>query len=225
MKIPLLSYCSYARSGRREVPHQLHLGLGCRLLATVGLALLCLVGTLWASDGGSLLGTVTDPNGAAVPGAKVTATDTATATTQSIVTDGRGYYSFQSLPVGRYDIDVTASGFKTIRRTGAVINIDSKVLVDVSLTIGERTDAVTVSESATQVETVDTQLGQVISGKQMTAVPLNGRSFTDLLALQSVVPVTSITSDTVQMWGPARFLLRRLESRHHIHQRPARICQ
>jgi len=206
MKNPLLSYCNYVR--RERINSQRHLlpGFECRLFATVGLALLCLVGTLWASDGGSLLGTVTDPNGAAVPGAKVTATDTATATTQSIITDGRGYYSFQSLPVGRYDVDVSASGFKSIRRSGAVINIDSKVVADISLTIGERTDAVTVSESATHVETVDTQLGQVISDKQMTAVPLNGRTFTDLLALQSgVVPVTSLTSNTTQDVGVSAF--------------------
>ncbi len=95
---------------------------------------------------------------------------------------------------------------QNLRRTGVVINVDSKVVVDASLDIGERTDAVTVSESATHVETVDTQLGQVITGKQMTAVPLNGRSFTDLLALQSgVVPVTSITSDTVRNGGASAF--------------------
>jgi hypothetical protein len=149
-----------------------------------------------------LLGTITDPNGAAVPGATVTATETDTAVKHTITTDGQGFYSFQSLPVGRFDVDVTACGFKPIRRTGAMINVDSKVVVDASLAIGERTETVTVSESATHVETVDTQMGEVITGKQMTAVPLNGRSFTDLLALQSgVVPVTSVTSDTVQDVG------------------------
>ena len=51
--------------------------------------------TLWASDGGSLLGTISDPKGAAVPGAKVTATETATAVKRTIATDGRGFYSFQ----------------------------------------------------------------------------------------------------------------------------------
>ncbi len=157
---------------------------------------------LWASDGGSLLGTITDPNGAAIPRAMVTATETATAVKQTITTDGRGFYSFQSLPVGRYDVEVHASGFKPVRRTGVVINVDSKVVVDASLAIGERTDTVTVSESAAHVETVDTQMGEVITGKQMTAVPLISRSFTDLLALQSgVVPVTSITSDTTQDVG------------------------
>jgi hypothetical protein len=159
-------------------------------------------GTLWASDGGSLLGTITDPNGATIPGAKVTATETATAVKQTISTDGRGFYSFQSLPVGRYDVQVDASGFKPLRRTGVVIDVDSKVVVDASLDIGERSDTVTVSESAAHVETVDTQMGEVITGKQMTAVPLITRSFTDLLALQSgVVPITSITSDTVQDVG------------------------
>jgi hypothetical protein len=157
---------------------------------------------LWASDGGSLLGTVTDPNGAAVPGASVAATETATGVKQIIATDGRGFYAFQSLPVGRYDVEVRASGFKPVRRTGVVIDVNSKVLVDASLAIGERTDRVTVSEAAAQVETVDTQRGEVITGRQMTAVPLISRSFTDLLALQSgVVPVTAVTSDTVQDVG------------------------
>jgi hypothetical protein len=173
----------------------------------IGVILLALFApTLWASDGGTLLGTITDPNGAAVPAAMITAMDSATGVKQTISADGRGFYSFQSLPVGRYDVQVAASGFKPLRRTGVVIDVDSKVVVDASLAIGERTDTVNVSESATQVETVDTQIGQVITGRQMTAVPLNGRSFTDLLSLQSgVVPVTSITTDTVQDVGAAAF--------------------
>jgi Carboxypeptidase regulatory-like domain len=157
---------------------------------------------LWASDGGSLLGTVSDPKGAAVPGAMVTATETATTVKRSMATDGRGFYSFQNLPVGRYDVQVEAPGFQPLRRSGVVIDVDSKIVVDAALAIGERTDAVTVSESAAHVETVDTQMGEVITAKQMTAVPLNGRSFTDLLSLQSgVVPVTSLTSDTTQDVG------------------------
>jgi hypothetical protein len=162
--------------------------------------------TLWASDGGSLFGTITDPSGQAVPGAKVTATETATAVKQTVTTDARGFYSFQSLPVGRYDVEADASGFKPLRRTGVVIDVDSKVVVDASLAIGERTDKITISESAVHVDTADTQKGEVITGKQMTAVPLNGRSFTDLLALQSgVVPVTSLTSATQQDVGVSAF--------------------
>ena len=169
------------------------------LLALLGL-------TLWASDGGSLLGTITDPSGTAIPGAKVTATETVTAVKQTITTDGQGFYAFHGLPVGRYDVDVDASGFKPLRRTSVVVDVNSKAIVDVSLTIGERTETITVSESATHVETADTQMGEVITGKQMTAVPLNGRSFTDLLALQAgVAPVTSLTSDTTQDVGVSAF--------------------
>jgi hypothetical protein len=171
------------------------------------IAMIALLGpTLWASDGGSLFGTITDPSGRAIPEAKVTATETATSVMQTITTDARGFYSFQSLPVGRYDVDADASGFKPLRRTGVVIDVDSKVVVDASLAIGERTDGVTVSESAVHVDTADTQKGEVITGKQMTAVPLNGRSYTDLLALQSgVVPVTSLTSNTQQDVGVSAF--------------------
>jgi hypothetical protein len=160
----------------------------------------------WAGDGGRLLGTVTDPSGTAVSGARITATQTATAVKQTISTDGRGFYAFQGLAVGGYDIEVEASGFKPLRRTGVAIDVDSKVVVDASLEIGERTETVTVSESAAHVETADTQLGEVITGKQMTAVPLNGRSYTDLLALQSgVAPVTSLTSGTTQDVGVSAF--------------------
>lgn len=174
-----------------------------RLARVLPIALLALHGAaLRAADGGDILGTVTDPRGAAVPGAKVIATDTATGVAQTLQTDPQGFYSFQNLPVGRYDIEVDASGFKPIRDTGVILNVNSKVAVDLSLVIGERTEAITVTESAAHVETVDTQLGEVITGQQMTSVPLNGRSYTDLLSLQSgVAPITTITSDTVQDVG------------------------
>src|SRR5580658_5041073 len=108
---------------------------------------------LWAGDGGSLSGTVSDPSGKAIPAAKVTATETATSVKQTIATDGRGFYSFQSLPVGRYDVQIDAAGFKPLRRTGVVIDVNSKVVVDGSLVIGDRSETVTVSESAAHVET------------------------------------------------------------------------
>ncbi len=164
------------------------------------------VSTLWASGGGSLLGTITDPRGASVPGAKVIATDAATGTKQTITTDGQGFYSFQSLPVGRYDVQVDAPGFKPLRRTGVIINVESKAVVDASLVIGERVETVIVTESAAHVETVDTQRGEVITARQLTAVPLNGRSYTDLLSLQAgVAPVTSLTSQTQQDVGVSAF--------------------
>jgi hypothetical protein len=176
-------------------------------VAAIAVALFTVASSpLSASDGGSLLGTIADPSGKMVPGAKVTATETATAVKQTVITDRQGFYSFQSLSVGRYDVGIDAAGFKPLERTGVVIDLNSKVVVNATLAIGDRTETVTVSESATHVETADTQLGQVITGKQMTSVPLNGRSYTDLLALQAgVAPVTSLTSDTQQDVGVSAF--------------------
>ena len=207
MIFTLLSYSNVLRPGRDVFRLLLHTLSRCHPIASCTVTLLFLLGgTLWAGDGGSLLGTITDPKGAAVPGAQITATETGTAVKQTNTTDNRGFYSFQSLPVGRYQVEVTAAGFKPLRRTGVVIDVDGKVVVDASLTIGERTDTVTVSESAAHVEIVDTQMGEVITGQQMTAVPLISRSFTDLLALQSgVVPLTSLTSDTEQDVGVSAF--------------------
>jgi hypothetical protein len=164
--------------------------------------ILCLAVVTWAGVGGSISGSVKDSTGAAVPQATVTATNTGTGVRQATTTDDRGSYSFLSLPIGRYDIEVTRAGFKPYRRTDVVIDANSALLVDTALEIGEQTDSVTISDTAIRVETISSQMGQVITGTQMTAVPLNGRSFTDLLSLQpGVVPTTSITSSTVQDVG------------------------
>jgi hypothetical protein len=164
----------------------------------------CLALVTRAGVGGSISGTVKDSSDAAIPGATVTATNTGTGVQQATTTDDRGSYSFLSLPVGRYDIEVTRGGFKPYRRTDVVLDVNSTLVVDAALEIGEKTDTVTVSESAVHVETVNSQMGEVVTGTQMTTVPLNGRSFTDLLSLQpGVVPATSITSSTVQDVGAA----------------------
>ena len=169
----------------------------------VAAALLLLLATAsFAGTGGSISGTVTDPSGAAIPGATVTATNVDTGLKQTAVSDGQGFYSLLDLPIGHYELDIVAAGFRTYRRTGIVINANSALAIDAAVELGGRSDVVTVTEHPVQVETTSTQMGEVVTGTQITAVPLNGRSFTDLLALQpGVTPVTSITSETVQDVG------------------------
>jgi len=158
--------------------------------------------SLYASVGGSVSGTVTDASGAAVPGATVTAVNADTNGRQMTTTNSKGAYSLPGLLVGSYAILVEAPGFKPYRRTGVVVDADSAQLVDVPLVLGGRKDTVTVSGLANHVETADTQLGEVIPGSKMRAVPLNGRSYTDLLALQpGVAPVTTITSTSIEAAG------------------------
>src|SRR5271169_6696180 len=156
----------------------------------------------WAGVGGSISGTVTDSSGGAVPKADVTATNTDTGIRQTTATDGKGFYSFPNLPIGNYEIEVASLGFRSYRKTGIVIDANSALRIDAVLIVGERTDTILIVDPPLAIDTSSTQNGEVISGAQMTSVPLNGRSFTDLLALQpGVVPVTSITGDTVQDVG------------------------
>src|ERR1700685_748722 len=97
------------------------------VLAAPNVLFLALITALNASEGGSLLGTITDPAGAAVPGATVMATEHATAVKHPCISDSRGVYSFQNLPGRRYNLDVQPSGFQPLRRTGVEVNVDSKV--------------------------------------------------------------------------------------------------
>ncbi len=168
--------------------------------------LLCLATSSHAAVGGSISGTVKDPTGAVVPKATVTATNTDTGVRQVVTTNDTGAYSFPSLPVGHYDIDINMPEFTPYRRAGVTIDVDSALLVDAVIEMGEVSQAITVTQSVVQVETVSTQLGDVISATNVAALPLNGRSYTDLLALQpGVIPSTSITSQTVVGLGQTVF--------------------
>ncbi len=154
-------------------------------------ALALLLGArLFAGVTASISGTVTDSSGAAIAGATVTATnvDTGVAVTQT--TNAQGYYSFQSLPLGKYNIDIQQTGFKSYRQTGLVLDVNAALVVDVTLQVGQKTEKVEVESSALHVETSNTQMGEVIEGKEMTDVPLLTRSYTDLLALQPGVVST-----------------------------------
>jgi Carboxypeptidase regulatory-like domain len=189
---------------RNNSPSDLSLlGRSARLAFCLAVSiLLFLAADSWAGVGGSISGTVTDATGAVIAKATVTVTNTDTGLRQTVTTDGNGFYSFPSLPISHYDLEVACTAFRLYRRTGIVIDANSALTVDAVLKVGANADAVTVVEDQVHVETSSTQNGQVISGAQITAVPLNGRSFTDLLSLQAgVVPVTSITGDTVQDVG------------------------
>jgi hypothetical protein len=139
---------------------------------------------LFAGVTASISGTVKDASGASVAGAAVTATDTGTGIAQTQSTNSQGFYSFQSLPLGRYTIDVQEKGFKAYRQTDLILDVNSALLVDVNLQVGQTTEKVEVSANALHVETITSQMGEVIEGKEMTDVPLVTRSYTDLLALQ-----------------------------------------
>ena len=107
-------------------------------------------------------------------------------------TDARGFYSFQALPVGTYDIKADKEGFKGFLESGLVLTVNAALTVDISLEVGKVVENVTVASNAVHVEETSTQMGEVIDSEKITSVPLVTRSYTDLLALQpGVIPVTS----------------------------------
>ena len=160
-----------------------------------------------ADTGGSVSGTVTDAGGGVVAGAVVTAIQTETTFKLTTTTDSKGGYALPKLSVGNYEIQFEAKGFKPYRRTGVTVDANSALIVNARLEVGGRAETVVVSDAAVHAETADTQLGEVISGNNTTAVPLTGRSFTDLLALQpGVAPATSITGTSVVAAGASTLL-------------------
>ena len=171
----------------------------------LAVALILLAARL-AGAGGSLSGILKDPSGAVIPGARLTLVDTALQARFKAASDAQGFYSFPALPVGRYDLTIDAAGFQAQQKTNVLVSADAALRIDVVLEIGPQTETVTVTETdaavQTQVETVATHLGEVISDSQMEAIPLNGRSYTDLLAIQpGVSPITTLTPASVIMAG------------------------
>ena len=151
---------------------------------------------------GSVTGTVTDQTGSVIPFAKLTLTNTAQGFKNRTTSDGKGEFAFLSLPVGRYDLQAEAPGFKSQARPGLIVDLDAVLKVDMTLEVAEKVEAVTVTETDIHVETASTQVGEVVTSKSMTAVALNGRSFTDLLALQpGIVPMSTQTPDSIVMAG------------------------
>jgi hypothetical protein len=158
-----------------------------RRLIHFGLLLLSLFVTLGHLSAqtatGQITGTVTDSSGAILPNVKVTLTSQDTGLTRDTTTGAAGDYSFTLLPVGSYSVSAEQQGFSKAQRSGIHLNVDQVQRIDMSLSVGATTETVTVLASAVTVETETSSVGQVVNERQVTQLPLNGRSFLDLLFL------------------------------------------
>jgi hypothetical protein len=150
---------------------------------------------VYAAITGSISGNVVDPSGAAIPGAQVTVRNENTGITQVVTADGSGLYTFPALSVGVYTLTTAPAGFRTFQTTGIKVDANSAIRIELKVEIGTTNQVQEVTADAVQVETQTTQLGQVIESTKMTSVPLNGRSFTDLLSLQPGVSPYKGTSE------------------------------
>ncbi|HEV2499895.1 MAG TPA: TonB-dependent receptor [Terriglobia bacterium] len=157
--------------------------MGPRLMALLAFLVLgCGLGL--AAITGSISGVVKDQSGAVIPGAEVSVVNTETGIRSVVKADAAGFYNFPALSIGTYNLEVRQPGFRSFRVTGLSINANSALRVDAGLQVGEQTQVVSVSSAALHVETRSTQMGEVIGSSRITSVPLNGRSYTDLLHLQ-----------------------------------------
>ena len=157
-------------------------------------------GIVRADVTGSVLGTVRDSSESVVTGARIAITNAQTNLKLETVSGSDGTYRILSLPAGIYKLTVTAAGFKTYSATDIEVKVNDQLRVDVTLSVGSATEIVSVEANAVQVQTENTQLGDVIDSKKMLALPLNGRSFVDLLGLQA--GVAPATAETIQQDRP-----------------------
>ncbi len=151
------------------------------LIAVVALLLASLFSH--AQGLGSIVGMVTDPAGAAVVGAQVTATQVGTGLSRAATTNTDGLYVIPSLRPATYNVTVDAKGFSVTRQMDVVLQADQTLTVNFGVTLGTTTEVVTVSGSALQVDTTTSTLRQVIEQQRLIELPLNGRNAAQLSLL------------------------------------------
>src|SRR5207249_1980502 len=133
---------------------------------------------------GKISGTITDNSGAVVPGGRVTATNKATGQSQTTTTNEAGYYAFTNLPAGTYDVTAEKEGFQRCANTGVILDPAGAVQLTCSLQVGQVTQTVEVSAQALSVQTEEAKVSRVVNDTQIAEMPVNGRNFATLLALQ-----------------------------------------
>lgn len=136
---------------------------------------------------GTIAGTLTDSSGARLAGAKVTVTESSTHLSRSTISNAEGLYVLPALRSGTYEVLVESAGMAPKRQGSVVLDADSTRTVDISTAVGGSTDIITVSTAPPAIEASSGALGGLISGMQITELPLNGRNFTQLLTLSSGV--------------------------------------
>lgn len=148
---------------------------------------MCLSVSAWCQDQAAILGTVADPTGAVIPGAKVTVSNAQKGFTRETTSNTQGEYSIPRAPIGDYEIKAEAAGFQKLLRTGINLTVGQTLRVDLQLTVGEVTQEVTVSGTVA-VETQSGAVSSVITGTQVQDLNLNGRNW---MSLTTLVPGVS----------------------------------
>src|SRR5208283_1925507 len=161
------------------------------ILLLLAFTLVCTVPASADNLYASIRGTVTDPTGAVVSGARLTATNVATGILYTTTSNSSGAFSFLQVPVGDYTVKVEQSGFKAYQASGIHLEIDQIYTLSAKLALGAATEQIVVEANPVQVESTSMQQGTVVSSDQIVSMPLNGRNWTQLQQLEPGVVASS----------------------------------
>jgi hypothetical protein len=164
---------------------------GCTTAVFLMLAIFFSAPTLAQVAGGTLSGTVSDPNGSGIPQAKLVIKNVATGIERTLTTNADGFYTTVNLLPGSYQIAISATGFNSETRHGVTMTVGSRLTVDITLRVGTISNRVEVTAAVPDVQLTSSDIGAVVNATTVRELPLNGRSWTDLAALQPGV-------DTIQ---------------------------
>ena len=153
-------------------------------VALVVFAAFCFSTTWGQSATGQIIGNVTDPSGAAIPGARVTATNVGTNISRETTTGPDGFYQILALPIGTYDVAIRTQGFLEQKFENQHLQINQSLRIDAQMIIGSQSQIVTVKAQAAAVETENSTVGATVVGSEIQQAPLNGRNVLDLAKLE-----------------------------------------
>ncbi len=164
----------------------------CARRVAIGLSLAVALTVFAAAQNtnGRVIGIVTDPQGAAVSGAKVTVTNVGTNVSRNTVTDDKGNYQVLDVPIGTYTVTIESRGFAKAKTEPQELTINQALRIDIHMKVGGVNEVVDVQSQASQVETVNPTIGGTVTGKPIQDLPLNGRNTLDLALTQpGVIPI------------------------------------
>jgi Carboxypeptidase regulatory-like domain len=141
------------------------------------------VSSLHSQGTASLVGTVTDQSGASVADAQVTVVNTATQFTRTVPTNANGEYVVSAIPTGAYVVTVAKPGFETLQRSGVQLTTASRLQVDLQLAVGSQTQTISVNATTPLLQSQSAEVSSLVDSRQMVALPLVSRDFTDLVLL------------------------------------------
>jgi hypothetical protein len=180
--------------------HHATLSGGILLVAAFILLFPCFVSA--QIDTGSVVGIVSDPSGAAIPGATVTLSNEASGVSRSVTTNGDGEYQFAAVIPGTYSVQATAQNFESAVSTHIEIDVQSRPAINFTLKVGPSSQVVEVSSITPVLQTETADVGGVIQSEQINDLPLNGRRYSDLALLEAGIQRNQVNANNT---APDRF--------------------